>query len=62
MEAADAGLPLVVCITEGIPVNDMVRVRAYLQNETGHPSDRAQLPGRHHSRQMQNRHHAVAHS
>jgi succinyl-CoA synthetase alpha subunit len=31
LEAANAGLPLVICITEGIPINDMVRVRAYLQ-------------------------------
>jgi succinyl-CoA synthetase alpha subunit len=33
MEAADAGLPLVVCITEGIPVDDMIRVRAYLKTK-----------------------------
>ncbi len=31
MEAAAAGLPLVVCITEGIPVADMVKVNEYLQ-------------------------------
>jgi succinyl-CoA synthetase alpha subunit len=32
MEAADAGLPLVVCITEGIPTLDMVKVWAFLQH------------------------------
>ncbi len=35
MEAADSGLPLVVCITEGIPINDMVRVAAYLKTKPG---------------------------
>ncbi|MGI8544202.1 MAG: succinate--CoA ligase subunit alpha [Aridibacter sp.] len=30
MEAADAGLPLVICITEGVPVADMVKVREFL--------------------------------
>ena len=31
MEAAEAGIALVVCITEGIPVQDMVKAKAYLQ-------------------------------
>ena len=31
LEAADAGVPLIVCITEGIPVNDMVKVKAALE-------------------------------
>jgi succinyl-CoA synthetase alpha subunit len=33
MEAADAGLPLVVCITEGVPVADMVKARQFLKNK-----------------------------
>ena len=33
MEAADAGLPLVVCITEGIPALDMVKVKEYLADK-----------------------------
>lgn len=34
MEAADAGLPLVVCITEGIPVADMVKAKAFLDTRS----------------------------
>ena len=34
MEAADAGIALIVCITEGIPVQDMVKVKNYLLDST----------------------------
>jgi succinyl-CoA synthetase alpha subunit len=33
-EAADAGIPLIICITEGIPVQDMMRVRNYLDQKS----------------------------
>jgi len=32
MEAANAGIKLVVCITEGIPTSDMIKVKSYLEN------------------------------
>ncbi len=35
MEAAAAGVELVVCITEGVPVNDMLKVKAFLRD---HPT------------------------
>ena len=34
LEAADAGIPLIICITEGIPVRDMIRVKRYLAGRT----------------------------
>ncbi len=33
MEAADAGVAVVVCITEGIPIQDMVKVKSYLADK-----------------------------
>jgi succinyl-CoA synthetase alpha subunit len=34
MEAADAGIKVIVCITEGIPTADMVKVKQYLSNKS----------------------------
>ncbi|CAM2921583.1 succinate--CoA ligase subunit alpha [Legionella worsleiensis] len=34
LEAADAGIKLIVCITEGVPVLDMLQVKVYLENNT----------------------------
>ena len=32
MEAAEAGIKVIICITEGIPVQDMLKAKAYLEN------------------------------
>jgi len=32
MEAADAGIKVIICITEGIPVQDMVKTKSYLED------------------------------
>lgn len=34
LEAADAGIAVIVCITEGIPTKDMVKVKEYLKSKT----------------------------
>lgn len=34
LEAAEAGIKLIVCITEGVPVLDMLQVKVYLENNT----------------------------
>ncbi len=33
MEAADAGIGVIVCITEGIPTRDMIAVKEYLKDK-----------------------------
>jgi len=34
MEAADAGIKVIICITEGIPVQDMIKTKAYLEGRS----------------------------
>ena len=56
IEAADAGIKLIVCITEGIPTIDMLYAKEYVDRGRSH--DRPELPGRDHSGRVQDRHHA----
>ena len=60
LEAVAAGIELVICITEGIPVLDMVKVKRYMRGQQVAP-DRPELSRRHHAGRMQNRHHAGLH-
>ncbi len=50
LEAADAGVKLIVAITEGIPVLDMVRAKQLPAGQAGRPADRPELPRRDHPR------------
>jgi succinyl-CoA synthetase alpha subunit len=33
MEAADAGIKVIICITEGIPIQDMIKTKAYIEGK-----------------------------
>jgi succinyl-CoA synthetase alpha subunit len=51
IEAADNGIRLIVCITEGIPALDMLEVKAYLKGQ-GCAPHRPQLSWDYHPRRM----------
>ncbi len=46
MESADAGIELIVCITEGIPVNDMVRAHDFLRKNNARRVAEGRAPSR----------------
>src|SRR5690606_30214099 len=45
MESADAGIPVIVCITEGIPVADMVKAREFLAGINSRSKSEVRLIG-----------------
>jgi len=46
MEAADAGIELIICITEGIPVNDMIRAHDFLKKSNARAIQSGAAPSR----------------
>ena len=60
LEAADAGIKLIVAITEGVPVLDMTRVYPFVQ-EKGRAAHRSELSGAHHAGPVEGRHHSRTH-
>jgi succinyl-CoA synthetase alpha subunit len=46
MESADAGIELIVCITEGIPVNDMIKAHDFLRKNNARRVAEGQAPSR----------------
>ncbi len=65
-EAVEADLDLAICITEGIPVRDMLEVRNRMKAKVAaggkeDPPARPQLPRPDHARRDQDRHHAGPH-
>ena len=60
MEAADVGVPLVIAITEGIPIMDMVKVKRFLEGRDTRLVG-PNCPGVITPPRVQNRHHARLH-
>lgn len=58
LEAADAGVKLIVCITEGVPVLDMLDVKVYLKNNTQSRLIGPNCPGYYYPWPVQDRHYA----
>jgi len=46
MESADAGIELIICITEGIPVNDMIRAHDFLRKSNARALMSGAMPSR----------------